>query len=394
MPSPSPTSPVLRIPGSGIRSLMELALADPLAVHLEIGEPDATLPPHVVQAVAEAVGRGAAGYSSSLGLAELRRAAAARLARRTGTPVDPAQVVVTHGAMHGLAMAMATLLGPGDEVLLPDPVFPNWAMAATATGAVPRPYRTRRSHGFVPSVADVEAAITGRTRAIVVCSPNNPTGAVYPPGTVAALVELARRHDLWVLSDECYEQITFGVPHTSPAQYDTDGRVLVFHTMSKTFAMTGWRVGYAVVPDERVVESLGHLAEASVACPSTASQHAALAALEGPQDWVHEAVESYWDRRDVAVALLTARGVRFVEPEGAFYLMVDVGADDTEAFARSLLAERHVAVAPGSAFGTAARGMVRVSLAAPREQLVDGLDRLVDHLGAGAGGAARAVAAP
>jgi aspartate aminotransferase len=216
---------------------------------------------------------------------------------------------------------------------------------------------------------------------------------VYPADTVAALVELARRYDLWVLSDECYEQITFGVPHTSPALYDTDGRVVVVHTMSKTFAMTGWRVGYVVAPDERLVESLGHLAEASVACPATTSQRAALAALDGPQDWVHQAVESYWDRRDAAVELLARRGVRFVEPDGAFYLMVDVGADDTEGFARSLLADRHVAVAPGSAFGTAARGMVRVSLAAPHEHLVEGLGRLVDHIGAGAGSAGRVAAA-
>ncbi|RYI99885.1 MAG: pyridoxal phosphate-dependent aminotransferase, partial [Actinomycetales bacterium] len=251
MPSSSPSSPVLRIPRSGIRSLMELALADPQAIHLEVGEPDGRPPQHVVAAVTEAVARGGAGYSSSVGLPELRAAAAVRVARRTGVRVDPEQVVVTHGAMHGLAMVMATLLGPGDEVLVPDPVFPNWAMAAIASGAVPRTYQARRTEGFVPLVADVEAAITDRTRAIVVCSPNNPTGAVYPADTVAGLVELARRHDLWLLSDECYEQITFGVPHVSPALYDTDGRVVVVHTMSKTFAMTGWRVGFVVAPDHR-----------------------------------------------------------------------------------------------------------------------------------------------
>ncbi|MBT0995000.1 aminotransferase class I/II-fold pyridoxal phosphate-dependent enzyme [Cellulomonas sp. DKR-3] len=392
MPSPSSTSPVLRVPRSGIRALMELALQDPQAIHLEIGEPDALVPQHVVEAVADAVDRGATGYSSSLGLPELRAAAAARVARRSGVRVDPARVVVTHGAMHGLAMAMATLLGPGDEVLLPDPTFPNWEMAAVACGAVPRTYRTRCEEGFVPLVADVEAAITDRTRALVVCSPNNPTGAVYPAETVAALVELARRHDLWVLSDECYESVTFGVPHTSPAQHDVDGRVLVFHTMSKTYAMTGWRVGYVVLPSDDLLEPFGHLAEATVACPATTSQRAALAALEGPQEWVHESVESYWDRRDAAVALLAGRGVRFVEPDGAFYLMVDVGTPDTEAFARSLLADRHVAVAPGSTFGAAAQGMVRISLAAPRAQLVEGLGRLADHLAAGSGGAGRAAA--
>lgn len=392
MPVVAPTSPVPHIPRSGIRTLMELALRDPQAIHLEIGEPDALLPQHVVEAVAAAVDRGAAGYSSSLGLTELRAAAAARVTRSTGAPVAPEQVVVTHGAMHGLAMTMATLLGPGDEVLLPDPMFPNWAMAAVACGAVPRTYATDVEAGFVPRAEDVEAAITPRTRAIVVCSPNNPTGAVYPAATVEALVDVARRHDLWVLSDECYESITFGVPHVSPAVFDTDGRVLVFHSLSKTYAMTGWRAGFVVVPDPTLVELMGHLAEATVACPSTASQHAAIAALTGPQEWVHESVESYWDRRDAAVELLRARGVRFVEPDGAFYLMVDVGTPDTDEFARSLLAARHVAVAPGSTFGPSAAGMVRVSLAAPRAALLEGLGRLADHVRAGSGGVQRAVA--
>ncbi|GEL93669.1 pyridoxal phosphate-dependent aminotransferase [Cellulomonas composti] len=389
----SPTSPVRDIPRSGIRAVMELALHDPDAIHLEIGEPDARVPAHVVDAVAAAVARGEAGYSSSQGRADLREVAAARIARRTGLAVDPGHVVVTHGAMHGLAMSLATLLGPGDEVLLPDPKFPNWEMAAVAAAVHAGTYPTRADAGFVPDPREVEAAIGPRTRAIVVCSPNNPTGAVYPPEVIEALVDVARRHDLWVLADECYEAITFGVPHTPAATFDTDGRVLTFHTMSKTYAMTGWRTGYVVVPDAGVVEHLGRLAEATVACPSTIGQHAALAALTGPQEWVHDAVESYWDRRDAAVKLLRSRGVRLVEPDGAFYLMVDVGTQDTDRFARELLVRRHVAVAPGATFGPAAGGMVRVSLAAPRAALEEGLTRLADEVRPGTGSAALAAAA-
>ncbi|CAM5779302.1 pyridoxal phosphate-dependent aminotransferase [Cellulomonas persica] len=393
MPIASHASPARAIPRSGIRTLMELALEDPGALHLEIGEPDAVLPEHVVDAVARAAARGATGYSSSLGLAELREAGAARVAKRSGVHVDPGAVAVTHGAMSGLAMAMSGLLGPGDEILLPDPTFPNWAMAAHACGAVPTTYLARAANGFVPLVEDVEAAITPRTRAIVVCSPNNPTGAVYPAATVEALVELARRHDLWLLSDECYEAITFGAPHVSPAAYDTDGRVLVFHSMSKTYAMTGWRVGLTVLPHPELVELVGQIAEATVSCPSTVGQHAALAALTGSQEWVHEAVESYWDRRDAAIELLSSRGLRFSEPEGAFYLMVDVGTADTEGFARRLLERRHVAVAPGSTFGGGADRMVRVSLAAARPVLLDGLSRLADEVRSVAGSGGRAAAA-
>ncbi|UZN05123.1 pyridoxal phosphate-dependent aminotransferase [Cellulomonas sp. S1-8] len=380
MPRPAPSSPVARIPRSGIRTLMDLALRDPRAIHLEIGEPDSAPAPHVVDAVAAAARDGRTGYTSSLGLSTLRAAAADRVHRTHRRPTTPDEVVVTHGAMHGLAMAMATLLAPGDEVLLPDPTFPNWQMAAIAASAVPRAYPTRAAHGFVPDPAEVEARVTPRTRAMVVCSPNNPTGAVYPDDVVAGLVEVARRHDLWLLSDECYEAVTFDAPHVSPLAHDTDGRVIAFFSTSKTYALTGWRTGYAVVPDPDVVEAFGHLAEATIACPSTPGQVAALAALTGPQDGVAAAVASYRERRDAACALLTARGVRHVEPQGAFYLMIDVGTQATEELAHRLLARRHVAVAPGTTFGEEAAGMVRVSLAAPRDPLLEGLGRLADEI--------------
>lgn len=396
MPRPAPTSPVARIPRSGIRALMELALRDPQAIHLEIGEPDVRPAAHVVDAVASGAAAGMTGYSSSVGLASFREVAAEHVTRRHGRPTSPGEVVATHGAMHGLAMAMAALLGPGDEVLVPDPVFPNWEMAAVAAGARPRRYPTRAGDGFVPRPADVEARVTPRTRALLVCSPNNPTGAVYPPEVLAALVDVARRHDLWLLSDECYASLVHDVPHVSPSVFDDDRRVLVFHSMSKTYALTGWRSGWAVVPDPAVVEAMGHLAEATVACPATTGQLAAVAALTGPQDGVAAALASYRERRDAAVALLRRRGVRHVVPAGAFYLMVDVGRSDTDAFARDLLVRRHVAVAPGSAFGAGAAGMVRVSLAAPRADVLEGLARLADEVtaaGGSAGAPGRAAAA-
>ncbi|ADG74688.1 aminotransferase class I and II [Cellulomonas flavigena DSM 20109] len=380
MPFPAASSPAARVPRSGIRTLMELALADPRAIHLEIGEPDSGPAPHVVDAVAAAARTGRTGYTSSLGSLDLREVVAARVSRTHARATRPDEVVVTHGAMHGLAMTMSALLAPGDEVLLPDPVFPNWQMAAIAAGAVPRTYAARASAGFVPDPEEVAASVTPRTRALVVCSPNNPTGAVYPAHVVAGLLEVARRHDLWVLSDECYASITFGAPHVSPLTLDTDGRVLAFFSASKTYALTGWRTGWAVVPSPEVVETLGQLAEATVACPSAPGQLAALAALTGPQDDVAQAVARYRERRDLACARLARRGLRHVVPQGAFYLMVDVEAQDTDAFARRLLERRHVAVAPGSTFGAQARGMVRVSLAAPRDDLLEGLARLADEV--------------
>lgn len=390
---PITTSPVARIPSSGIRTLMEAALLDPQAIRLEVGEPDSTTAEHIIAAAARDARAGHTGYTSSIGSAELRQALAQKVTRVNGRPTTPDEVFVTHGAMHGLAMGVHSLLAPGQEVLVPDPEFPNWRMSAVAAGAEVATYPTLASNGFVPTVADVEAAVTERTKAIVVCSPNNPTGAVYPAETLAGILEVARRHDLWVLSDECYESFTFDGPHAGLTALDTDGRVLSFFSFSKTHAMTGWRIGYAVIPDPRVRQMMSHLAEATVACPSTPGQRAALAALRGPQDHVERARLAYRERRDAAVALLAERGIPCVRPRGAFYLMVDVSAatQDSEQFALRLLAERHVAVAPGSAFGPGAEGMVRVSLAARQEDLLEGLSRLADvveawsaeHVGAG-----------
>lgn len=295
------TSPVAAIPRSGIRMLMELALRDPHAIRLEVGEPDATTPAHVIAAAARDAAAGHTGYTSSVGSAELRAALARKVTEVNGRPTRPEEVLVTHGAMHGLAMALQTLLAPGEEVLVPDPEFPNWRMAAVAAGAAVGTYPARADRGFVPDV-----------------------------------------------------------------------------------------------PDDGVRELMEHLAEATVACPSTPGQRAALAALTGPQDHVATARESYRHRRDVAVELLTLRGVPCVRPAGAFYLMVDVRAAtrDSEAFALRLLAERHVSVAPGSAFGPGGEGMVRVSLGAGTDGLLEGLGRLADLVqewsAAGAAGAADA----
>jgi aspartate aminotransferase len=377
---PTSTSTVTQMHRSGIRTLMELAMRDPEAIRLEIGEPDVPTPAHVVAAAGRDAAAGHTGYTSSTGTPELRAALAEKVRRVNGLEVTAADVVVTHGAMHGLAMAVNALAGAGDEVLLPDPEFPNWRMAAVAAGVGVSTYPARAANGFVPTLADIEAAITPATKIIVVCSPNNPTGAMYPAELLAGVVALARERDLWVFSDECYEAITFGEPHVSPATFDTDGRVVTFFSFSKTYAMTGWRLGYVVARDPGVVDLLGQVAEATVACPSSVSQRAALAALTGPQDDVAAAVASYRERRDAAVALLGERGIGSVLPQGAFYLMVDVSAatTDSEALALRLLDERHVSVSPGSAFGAGGEGMVRVSLASERSALLEGLGRLAD----------------
>ncbi len=202
---------------SGIRAVMELALADPEAIRLEVGEPDANTPAHVIDAAAGDAHAGHTGYTSSSGAADLRTALAEKISRVNDLPTTADRVVVTHGAMNAITIALQGLLGPGDELLLPDPEFPNWRMAAMVAGAEVGTYPARHEDGFVPRLADIAAAITPATRVILVNSPNNPTGAVYPPELLEQIVALARRYDLWVISDECYESITFDVEHVSPA---------------------------------------------------------------------------------------------------------------------------------------------------------------------------------
>ncbi len=364
---------------SGIRALMELALADPEAIRLEVGEPARGTPTAVMDAAFADARAGHTHYTSSTGSDDLRRALAAKVRRDNGIAVTPADVIVTHGAMSALSMLFTALLGPGDEVLLPDPEFPNWRMAALAAGGEVGSYPTRAEQGFVPTIEDVEAAVGPRTRAILLCSPNNPTGAVYPAELLEAVVELARRRDLWVISDECYEAITYDAEHVSPARFDTDDRVITVFSFSKTHAMTGWRMGYLVCTRPSLVDLLVQVAEAMVACPSVLGQRAALAALGGSQEHVAQAVATYRTNRDAAVTALRAAGIRCSVPDGAFYLLVDV-ADveaDGHAVALRLLAEEHVAVAPGETFGTATAGWVRLSLAGDPGELAEGVARLI-----------------
>ena len=366
------------LPASGIRAITELALARPGALRLEIGEPCFPTPPHIVEAAARAARDGHTRYTAGQGIAPLREAISAKLARINGLNVPADRVIVSHGAMSGLLTSFAAVLQPGDEVLLPDPGWPNWEMMVRLLGGVPRFYALGAKTGFVPDPAAVEAAIGPRTRVLLVNSPSNPTGAVYPAEVLAQFVELARRHDLWLVSDECYDEMCFDAPHVSPARFDRDGRVISVFSCSKTYAMTGWRVGYVAAPSA-LAATLAKLQQPVLASVSAVSQMAALAALVGPQDCVAAMRDHYRARRDEATALLAARGIGGYRPQGAFYLMVDVGRESGR-FARELLEDCNVAVAPGAAFGEAAANHVRVALCVAADDLSRGLSAILDRV--------------
>ncbi len=365
------------LPRSGIREVMDLAFGRPEMIRLEIGDPDFPTPPHITEAGLRAAAGGATHYVSNAGLAFLRESAAQKVRERNGLPVTPDQMIVTQGATQGVFAAFVALAEAGDEVLVPDPAWPTYVMMARMLGLVDVAYPLTAETGFLPDVDVLARLVTPRTRVLVVNSPSNPIGSVADGQRIAELAEFARRHDLWIVSDECYDEIVFEAGCVSPALFAPERTVAVY-SLSKTYAMTGWRIGYLAVPPA-VVEVIAKCQEAIVACVSAPAQYAAHAALTGPQDCVAEMRESYRSRRDSVVRMTRAAGVAMPTPTGAFYGWIDIGRRAPGAsreFAFRLLAEHHVAVAPGTAFGPAGEGYVRISLAATQDDLVEGVRRL------------------
>jgi aspartate aminotransferase/aminotransferase len=251
-------------------------------------------------------------------------------------------------------------------------------MLAQSVGVHAHHYPCLPERGFLPSIQALEERIQAHNpRVLILNSPSNPSGVVFPAEVVQELVELAAQNDLWVLSDEVYDELVFDGGYVSPVRFDRDGRVISVFSFSKTYAMTGWRLGYVVAPDE-VSEQIQKLQEPFVSCASSISQKAGEAALLGPQDCVQEMVQTYQRRRDVVIDILNDYGMYEYTPQGAFYILLDVSAAklDSRSFALTLLREKQVAVAPGQAFGDVARGYIRVCLAAQDSALIEGLERV------------------
>lgn len=375
-----PAQHAYELPGSGIREIVNLALAMPDVIRLEIGEPSFRTPAHIVNEAILALENGFTRYAHSAGLLSLRQGIAETTSRQWQTHVCAEQVTVTLGAMEGIYAALTALVDPGDEVLIPDPGFPNVAMAVQTRGGVNVRYPLCIENGFVPRIADLEQFVTPQTKVLVINSPGNPTGAVFPRATVEALMDFARRHDLWVLADEVYEQLIFEGEHVSPMWFDAE-RVVSVHSFSKTYAMTGWRVGYTITSPE-MARVLMRIQEPIVASIPTPLQKAAEAALLGPQDCVNEMRETYRARRDAVLEVLRENDAYVYTPRGAFYVLLDIHETGLPAreFALRLLEEKHVAVAPGSAFGFNGNGLVRVSLASETKALIEGVRRVYEFV--------------
>jgi aspartate aminotransferase len=377
-----PSTIASSMPISRIREIMDLAWADPEAIHLEVGEPDFPTPSHIIEAAYEAARAGHTRYAPNAGLPELREALADKVLHRDGYAASLDQVVVTQGGIQALYLVLRALLEPGDEVLLPDPAWPNFRMIAHLLGARVLPYPLVAEGDFLPRPEDLERLVTPRTRAILVNSPSNPLGTVLPRELAQALLEFARKHGLWCIADEVYDELVFDDTFVSVgAVADPDDRLVSVYSFSKVYAMTGWRVGYLVAPPDLATILTG-MQEPIVSCVNTPTQMAALAALNGPQQVVGEMRNAYKERRDELLEVLDLGDLPSSRPSGAFYVWTDISAAGMPSMnlARSLIETEHVAVAPGSAFGELGEGYVRLSLASSKEDLLEGASRLVEFV--------------
>ena len=370
------------IPASGIRRIFELAATMDDVIQLAVGEPVVPVAAHIRRAGAKAWDQDDTDYTENSGVLSLRQALVDKLARVNGVALDSERVHVTAGGSQALHLAMVVTLSPGDEILIPNPGYSTFEITPRLVGGLPVPYPLEPGNGFMPDIDTLERLTGPRTRAILINSPSNPLGVVFPREVVEDLMAFAARHDLWVISDEVYEALSYGEPPVSAATIDPE-RTLGVYSLSKTYALTGARIGYLTAP-LTLTERIRCCQEGIASCVNTPAQRAATAAVTGSQDAVHDAVDHYLANRRDAVSLLTERGFTFQPPGGAFYLWIDVShasgghgpGGDVTVWAEHFLRSSRVAVAPGSAFGTLGEGWIRVCCAGDHEELIEGLSRL------------------
>ncbi len=348
-------------------------------IHLEIGEPDFDTPGHIVAAAQQALEEGMTHYGPGAGLPELREAVARYLQRWRGIDVDPLRVVITPGGKPIMFFAILALINPGDEVMYPDPGFPIYESMVRFVGGTPvaMPLREERHFRFDPD--EFRQLVTDRTRLIIINSPHNPTGSVLTQSDLEVIADVARERDIAVLSDEIYSRILYTGSHHSIAMLDGMlDRTILLDGWSKTWAMTGWRLGFGVFPSE-MVPHIERLISNSVSCTASFAQEAAIAALEGPQDAVDRMLGDFAERRAAIVSGLNQLpGVRCLEPDGAFYAFPNITGTGfgSRALADRLLEEAGVACLSGTAFGHYGEGFIRFSYANSLENIRQALERM------------------
>ena len=375
---------VERIPASGIRRFFDLVSGVEGVISLGVGEPDFVTPDRLREAAIRSIKEGRTKYTSNYGIQPLRQAISEHTARLRGVTYDPdREILVTVGVSEAVDLALRATLNDGDEVIIADPSYVAYVPGIVLAGGVPIPVATEEKHEFRLRPEDVERAITPRTRAILLGFPNNPTGGVLTDDDVHGLARLAEEHDLLVYADEIYDRLVYGGEHRSiislPGMRE---RTVYLAGFSKSYAMTGWRVGYACAPAE-IIEQMMKVHQYTVMCVPTAGQYAALEALRTGEDEVRRMVGEYDRRRKVMWRRFNEMGLQCFEPRGAFYCFPNItstGMSDDE-FAERLLVEEKVVTVPGNAFGERGRGHVRACYATSLEKIEEACDRIARFVG-------------
>jgi len=376
---PLTNSKVARIPASGIRRFFDLIAGVEGAISLGVGEPDFVTPERFREAAIRSIKEGKTKYTSNYGIRPLREAISEHTEKLRGVRYDvDREIIVTVGVSEAVDLAMRATLNEGDEVILADPSYVAYVPGIVLAGGVPVAVPTNEENSFRLLADDVEAAITPHTRAILLGFPNNPTGAVLEREDVEGIARLAAEHDLLVYADEIYDRLVYGTEHQSIlSQPDMKERTIYLAGFSKSYAMTGWRVGYACAPAE-IIEQMMKIHQYTVMCVPTAAQYAALEALKTGEPEVQRMVGEYDKRRRYMWGRFNAMGLSCFEPRGAFYCFPNItstGLSDDE-FCEQLLKKERVVVVPGNAFGERGRGHVRACYASSMEQIVDACDRI------------------
>jgi aminotransferase len=370
---------VRQVKPSGIRKFFDIINTMPDVISLGVGEPDFVTPVHIRQAGIRSIELGHTRYTSNYGMIELREEIAAMLQRRYGLSYDPkTEILVTVGVSEGVDLAMRTIIDPGDEVISPDPGYVAYEADIVFAGGVPVPVPTYAKYDFGVRASEIEAAITPRTKMILIGNPNNPTGAVVPRAELEGIAKLAVEHDLIVSIDEVYSRLVYEQEHVSIAALPgMRERTILLDGFSKAYAMTGWRIGYVAAP-VHILEAMLKVHQYAIMCAGTAPQEAALEALRNGEDDVQMMHADYARRRRMFVDGLNRIGLTCCEPRGAFYAFPYIGNTGMtdEEFAEKLLLEEQVAVVPGSSFGAAGIGYVRCAYCTAYNKLEEALVRI------------------
>ena len=373
-----------RYPRSGIRRMFDLAAGYDDVVSLCLGEPNFDTPSHIVEAAKEALDQGLTHYTPNAGLVELRQAIADKYGREFGLEYSVDNVMITVGAMEALYLAMVTTVNPGDEIIVPDPCFPAYLGQVMMLGAKAVPVPVREENEFKLQADDIEKVITSKTKAILLNSPSNPLGSMLEKEDLEALAKVALRHNLVVLSDEVYEKIIYdGRFHYSIAQLPgMKERTIIINSFSKTYAMTGWRIGYLLAHKE-IVQHMPKIQEGIASCVAAFVQKAAISALKGPDEPIKQMVNDYYRRRSILIdGLNQIPGFHCQKSPATFYAFPSIKAfgKTSQEFAEELLREARVVTVPGSAFGSMGEGFLRLSFANSDENLQEAVRRIAEYV--------------